>query len=323
MMKQWIRWLALAAFAAGAAGASAQGFPSKQVRIIVPQAPGGASDALSRIIAAKLGEKWGQQVIVENRAGAGGNIGTAEAAKAPADGHTLLLGYIGTHAINPSLYHNLAWDPVRDFVPVATLAAVPFVVVVNPSLAANSTQELIAGAKAAGGKLTYSSAGNGSVNHLLGEMFDSAAGVKMTHVPYKGAGPALADLIGGQVQVSFTSMPSVIGHIKGGKLRAIAVTSRARSETLPELPTLAESGLPGFDVNPWFGLLAPAATPAAIVSQLNREINDLLASPDLRARFSGQGAVPLATSPAEFAALLKRDIEKWAKVVKDSGAKID
>jgi tripartite-type tricarboxylate transporter receptor subunit TctC len=323
MMKQWMKWFAVAMFAACAAGASAQGYPSKQVRIIVPQAPGGASDALSRIIAAKLGEKWGQTVIVENRAGAGGNIGTAEAAKAPADGHTLLLGYIGTNAINPSLYHNLAWDPIRDFVPVATLAAVPFVVVVNPSLAVNTTQDLIASARAANGKLTYSSAGNGSVNHLLGEMFDSAAGVKMTHVPYKGAGPALADLIGGQVQVSFTSMPSAIGHIKGGKLRAIAVTSRARSDTLPELPTLAESGLAGFDVNPWFGLFAPAATPAAIVSQLNREINELLATADLRARFAGQGAVPLATSPAEFAALLKQDIEKWAKVVKDSGAKID
>ena len=323
MMKQLVKWVGLAAIAAFAAGAAAQGFPSKQARIIVPQAPGGASDALARIIAAKLGEKWGQQVIVENRAGAGGNIGTLEAAKSPADGHTLLLGYIGTHAINPSLYHNLPWDPIRDFTPVATLAAVPFVVVVNPSLAANNTQELIANARAADGKLTYSSAGNGSVNHLLGEMFDGAAGVKMTHIPYKGAGPALADLIGGQVQVSFTSMPSVIGHIKSGKLRAIAVTSKARSETLPELPTLAESGLAGFDVNPWFGLLAPAGTPAAIVSQLNREINELLATPDLRARFAGQGAVPLATPPAEFAALLKQDIEKWAKVVKDSGAKID
>jgi tripartite-type tricarboxylate transporter receptor subunit TctC len=323
MMKQWIKWFALAALAACAASASAQGFPSKQVRIIVPQAPGGASDALSRIIAAKLGEKWGQQVIVENRAGAGGNIGTLEAAKAPADGHTLLLGYIGTNAINPSLYQNLAWDPVKDFVAVATLAAVPFVVVVNPNFAVNTTQELIASAKGASGKLTYSSAGNGSVNHLLGEMFNSAAGVKMTHIPYKGAGPALADLIGGQVQVSFTSMPSVIGHIKGGKLRAIAVTSGARSDTLPELPTLAESGLPGFDVYPWFGVFAPAATPAAVVSQLNREINELLASADVRARFAGQGAVPLATTPAEFAALLKQDIEKWAVVVKDSGAKID
>ena len=323
MMKRLVKWMVFATLAACAAAVSAQGFPSKQVRIIVPQAPGGASDALSRIIAAKLGEKWGQQVLVENRAGAGGNIGTLEAAKSPADGHTLLLAYIGTHAINPSLYQNLPWDPVRDFATVATLAAVPFVVVVNPNLAANNTQELIASVKAENGKLTYSSAGNGSVNHLLGEMFDSAAGVKMSHIPYKGAGPALADLIGGQVQVSFTSMPSVIGHIKSGKLRAIAVTSKARSETLPELPTLAESGLPGFDVNPWFGLVAPAATPAAIVNQLNRDINELLATPDLRARFAGQGAVPLATSPAEFAALLKQDIEKWARVVKESGAKID
>jgi len=316
------RWLG-AALLVFAAAASAQGFPSKQVRILVPQAPGGASDALSRIIGAKLGEKWGQQVLVDNRIGAGGNIGTAEAAKAPADGHTLLLGYVGTHVINPHLYKNLPWDPVKDFAPVATLAAVPFVVVVNPGLAAKNTQELIALAKAEGGKLTYASAGNGSVNHLLGELFSAAAGVKMTHVPYKGAGPALTDTIGGQVQVSFTSMPSAVGHIKSGKLRAIAVTSAKRSESMPELPTLAESGLPGFDVNPWFGLVAPAGTPAAVVRQLNRDINEALQAPDVRQRFAGQGAVPLAMSPAEFAAQLKADLEKWEKVVRDSGAKID
>jgi tripartite-type tricarboxylate transporter receptor subunit TctC len=303
--------------------ALAQGFPTKQVKIIVPQAPGGASDALSRIIGAKLGEKWGQQVLVENRIGAGGNIGTAEAAKAPADGHTLLLGYIGTHVINPHLYKSLPWDPIRDFVPVATLAAVPFVVVVNGNLPAKTTQELIALAKSERGKLTYASAGNGSVNHLLGELFNAAAGVKMTHVPYKGAGPALTDTIAGQVQVSFTSMPSAVGHIKAGRLRGIAVTSAKRSDSMPEIPTLAESGLPGFDVNPWFGLLAPAGTPGAVVTRLNRDINEALKAPDVRERFSGQGAVPLAMSPAEFSAQLKADLEKWAKVVRDSGAKID
>lgn len=322
-MKRTFRMLLGAVLFGFGAAALAQAFPARQVKIIVPQAPGGASDSLSRIIGAKLGEKWGQQVLVENRIGAGGNIGTAEAAKAPADGHTLLLGYIGTHVINPHLYKNLPWDPVRDFVPVATLAAVPFVVVVSPGLEVKSTAELIALARSQAGKLTYASAGNGSVNHLLGELFNAAAGVKMTHVPYKGAGPALTDTIAGHVNLSFTSLPSAVGHIKAGRLRAIAVTSARRSDSMAEIPTLAESGLPGFDVNPWFGLLAPAGTPEAVVARLNRDINDALQAPDVRERFSGQGAVPLAMSPAEFASQLKADLEKWAKVVRDSGAKLD
>jgi tripartite-type tricarboxylate transporter receptor subunit TctC len=321
-MKSTLR--ALLAFAVlGLAAAQVQAFPTKQVRILVPQAPGGASDSLSRIIAAKLGEKWGQPVLVDNRAGAGGNIGTAEAAKAPADGHTLLLGYVGTHVINPHLYKNLGWDPVKDFVPVATLAAVPFVAVVNVDLPVKNPQELIALAKREEGKLTYASAGNGSVNHLLGVLFATQAGVKMTHVPYKGAAPALTDTIGGQVKMSFTSVPSAVGHIKAGRLRGIAVTGAQRSESMPEVPTLAESGLQGFDVNPWFGLLAPAGTPEAVVSQLNRDINEALQSPDVRKRFTDQGAVPLAMSPAQFAAQVKGDLEKWEKVVRDSGAKID
>jgi tripartite-type tricarboxylate transporter receptor subunit TctC len=322
-MKQVLKSLVGLALFAFTAVASAQAFPSKQVRIVVPQAPGGASDALSRIIAAKLGEKWGQQVLVENRVGAGGNIGTAEAAKAPADGHTLLLGYVGTHVINPHLYKGLPWDPVKDFVPVATLAAVPFVVVSNPSLPAKSTQELIQLAKGEAGKIRFASAGNGSVNHLLGELFNTAAGVKMTHVPYKGAGPALTDTIAGQVEISFTSMPSAVGHIKAGRLRGIAVTSARRSDSMPEIPTLAESGLPGFDVNPWFGLLVPAGTPEAVVQRLNRDINEALQAADVRERFSGQGAVPLLMTPAEFSAQLKADLEKWSKVVKESGARID
>jgi tripartite-type tricarboxylate transporter receptor subunit TctC len=319
MKKAVIAALAALALACG----SAHAFPTKPVKIIVPQAPGGASDSLSRIIATKLGEKWGQAVVVENRAGAGGNIGTAEAAKAPADGHTLLLGYVGTHVINPHLYKNLGWDPVKDFVPVATLAAVPFVVVVSPDVPAKTTQELIAMARREEGRLTFASAGNGSVNHLLGELFANQAGVKLAHIPYKGAAPALTDTIGGQVKLSFTSLPSAVGHIKAGRLRGIAVTSAQRSESMPDIPTLAESGLPGFDVNPWFGLLAPAGTPDAIVQQLNRDINEALNSPDVRKRFAEQGAVPLPMTPAQFAAQVKGDLEKWEKVVRDSGARID
>ncbi len=321
-MKATLRAL-LAVAVLGLAAVPAEAFPTKQVKILVPQAPGGASDALSRIIAQKLGEKYGQPVVVENKPGAGGNIGTAEVAKAPADGHTLLLGYIGTHVINPHLYKDLGWHPVKDFTPVATLAAVPFVAVVNSSLPVKSTQELIALAKKEQGRLTFASAGNGSVNHLLGELFSSATGVKMTHVPYKGAGPALSDTIAGQVQLSFTSLPSAVGHIKGGRLRAIALTSAKRSESMPEIPTLAETGLPGFDVNPWFGLLAPAGTPADVVNQLNRDINEALRSADVKERFSKQGAVPLLMTPAEFAAQLKSDLDQWEKVVRESGAKID
>lgn len=235
----------------------------------------------------------------------------------------MLLGYVGTHVINPHLYKNLGWDPVKDFVPVATLAAVLFVAVVNVDLPAKNTQELIGLAKREEGKLTYASAGNGSVNHLLGVLFSTAAGVKMTHVPYKGAAPALTDTIGGQVTMSFTSLPSAVGHIKAGRLRGIAVTGPQRSESQPDIPTLAESGLRGFDVNPWFGLLAPVGTPEAVVNQLNRDINEALQSADVRKRFADQGAVPLVMSPAQFAAQVKGDLEKWEKVVRDPGAKID
>ena len=321
-MKANIRVLLCAALL-GLALTQAHAFPTKPVKILCPQAPGGASDALSRIIAMKLAEKWGQPVVVENRAGAGGNIGTAEVAKAPADGYTLLLAYIGTHVINPHLYKDLPWHPTRDFAAVATLAAVPFVAVVNPDVPAKTTQELIALARREEGKLTFASAGNGSVNHLLGELFANAAGVKMTHVPYKGAGPALSDTIAGQVRMSFTSLPSAVGHIKGGRLRAIAVTSAQRSESVPDIPTLAESGLPGFDVNPWFGLLVPAGTPEAVVNQLNRDINEALATADVKDKFSKQGAVPLTMTPAQFAEQLKADLAKWEKVVRDSGARID
>ncbi len=314
---------AVVALAATAGAVQAQGFPAKPVRLVVPQAPGGASDALARIVGQKLSERWGQPVVVENRVGAGGNIGTESVAKSAADGYTLLMAYVGTHAINAALYKKLPFDPNRDFSTVATLATVPFVMVVNAAVAAKDVQELIALARTKPGGLTYASAGNGSVNHLLGEMFNMATRVKMVHVPYKGAAPALTDLISGQVQISFTSMPSVIQHIRAGSLRALAVTSARRSDTLHDVPTLAESGLAGFDVNPWFGILGPAGMPAEIVKQINADIGAVLKMKDVQERFSGQGAEPYVTTPEQFNELARTDVAKWAVVVKESGATID
>lgn len=316
----------VAAALAAAAGAfatrvQAQGFPGKAVRIVVPQTPGGASDTLARVVAQKLATKWGQPVVVENKPGAGGNIGMDLVAKSAADGHTLLMSYVGTHAINGALYASLPFDPQKDFAPVATLATLPFVMVVNPNLSAQKVSDLVDMAKKQ--TVSFGSAGNGSVNHLLGEMFNAAAGVKMQHVPYRGAAPALTDLAGGQIQVVFTSMPSVAGHLRSGKMRALAVTSGTRAEAFKEIPTIAESGYAGFDVNPWFGLFATGGTPAAVVQQLNAAINDTLRDPEVIDKFKGQGAEVYMTSPAQFAAVLETDIAKWSKVVKDSGAKVD
>lgn len=319
MFLRLLTTLAAAAFAVGAA--NAQPFPSKPVKIIVPQTPGGASDALARIISQKLSEKWGQPVVVENRPGAGGNIGMDAVAKSPADGYTLLMSYVGTHAINGSLYQKLPFDPEKDFAAVATLATLPFVAVVSPKLAAKDVQELVALAKQS--QVTYGSAGNGSVNHLLGEMFSSAAQVKLVHVPYKGAAPALQDLVGGQISLVFTSMPSVAQFIRAGTLRPLAVTSAKRSETFKEIPTIAESGYPGFDVNPWFGLFVPAGTSPAVVKQLNADINATLRQKDTVDKFAAQGAEVYETSPEQFASILHADIAKWSKIVRDSGAKID
>lgn len=299
----------------------AQTFPVKPVRIVVPQTPGGASDALARIIAQKLSERWGQPVVVENRAGAGGNIGMEAVAKSPPDGYTLLMSYVGTHAINGSLYRNLPFDPEKDFAAVATLATLPFVAVVHPSQPAKSVQELATLAKQQ--QVTYGSAGNGSVNHLLGEMFNAAAQVKLVHVPYKGAAPALQDLLGGQIHLVFTSMPSVAQFIRAGTLRPLAVTSAKRSEAFKDIPTIAESGFPGFDVNPWFGLFVPAGTPPAVVKQLNADINVALKAKDVVEKFNAQGAEVVETSPEQFAQILHADIAKWGKIVRDSGARLD
>ncbi|MFM7569288.1 MAG: Bug family tripartite tricarboxylate transporter substrate binding protein [Betaproteobacteria bacterium] len=300
---------------------AAQDFPNKTVRILVPQTPGGASDALARVVAQKLSEKWGQPVVVENRAGAGGNVGMEVVAQAAPDGYLLLMSYAGSHAINPALYKRLPFDPVKDFAPVATLATLPFVLVARPDAAFKNVSELIA--QAGRSSLTFGSAGNGSVNHLLGVMFAMNTGTKLTHVPYKGAAPAMQDLMGGQINIVFTSLPSVAGLLRGGQLRALAVTSAKRSATFPDFPTLAESGLRQFDVAPWFGLFAPGATPAPVIRRINQDVNELLGQKDVVERFNSQGADPLARTPAEFACMLRADLATWADVVKTSGAQID
>jgi tripartite-type tricarboxylate transporter receptor subunit TctC len=321
MFKQIRNWTSLLALAALAFTSQAQDFPNRPVKILVPQTPGGASDALARIVAHKLNEKWGQPVVVENRAGAGGNVGMEVVANSPADGYTLLMSYVGTHAINGSLYKKLPFDPEKDFAPVATLATLPFVVVTRPDAPFKTIPELVAAAKA--GRLNYGSAGNGSVNHLLGEMFNTATGVKLVHVPYRGAAPAMQDLMGGQIQLVFTSLPSVAGAIKQGTLHPIAVTSAKRAASFSQIPTIAEAGYRDFDVNPWFGLFAPAKVPAQVVRKINADVNEVLRSPDVVEKFMAQGAEPYATDPKQFAAVLHSDIAKWSQVVKASGASVD
>jgi tripartite-type tricarboxylate transporter receptor subunit TctC len=319
-----LRALALGlAAAVGAAGAMAQAFPTKPVRIIVPQTPGGASDALARVIGQKLAERWAQPVLVENKPGAGGNVGTDYVAKSPADGYTLLMSYVGTQAINGSVYKSLTYDPYKDFAPVATLATVPFALVVNQNLPVKSAGELIAYAKAHPGAVNFGSAGNGSLNHLLGEMVNMNQGVKLVHVPYKGAAGALTDTIGGQIQMTFTSLPSVVGHIRSDKVRALAVTGAKRSATFPNLPTFSEAGIGGLELSPWFGLLAPAGTPEPIVRKMNADIADLLRDKDVVEKFAAIGADPYITQPDQFGRILQDDIHKWAQVVKASGARID
>ena len=301
--------------------AHAQTFPTKPVRIVVPQTPGGASDALARMVGQKLSEKWGQPVVIENRAGAGGNIGMDVVAKAPGDGYTLLMSYVGSHAINVSIYKKLPFDPEADFVAVATLANVPFVAAANAALPVSNMKELAA--YAAKNPVSFGSAGNGSVNHLLGEMFNANSNIKMLHVPYKGAAPALTDLIAGQIQLVYTSLPSIAQHIRAGTVKGLAVTGSKRAQAFKDIPTIAESGYPGFVINPWFGLFAPKGTPPAVVQQINADIKKLLADKEVMERFAVLGAEPYDTTPQEFTAILHSDIQKWAAVVKSSGATAD
>lgn len=301
----------------------AEVYPSKPIRIVAPFPPGGPADILSRIIGHKLSQSWGQQVIVDNRPGAGGNIGADLVAKAAPDGYTLLLGFVGTHAINASLYAKMPYDNVKDFEPVSQIAAVTIVLVVHPSVPALSIKELIALAKSKPGQLTFGSPGNGTPQHLAGQLFNTMADVDMLHVPYKGAVPALTDLLGGQVSMIFSSMPPALPLVKTGKIRALGVTSATRSPATPAIPTITESGLPGYEVNNWYGILAPRGTPKEIVSKLNAEIVKILNMPDVKESLAVQGAEPVSGTPEQFAAYIKAETEKWAKIVKYSGARLD
>ncbi|MEO8305601.1 MAG: tripartite tricarboxylate transporter substrate binding protein [Betaproteobacteria bacterium] len=325
--KSLCAWAALAAVSgiAFAAPAIAQepAYPTKPIRLVVPFPPGGATDIMARAVAQKLTEAWGQGVVVDNRPGAGGNIGSELVAKAAPDGYTLEMGTVGTHAINSSLYAKMPYDHVKDFAPVVLVAAVPNVLVVNPAVPVNSVQELIAYAKANPGKLNFASSGAGTSIHLSGELFKVMAGVQMTHVPYKGSAPALQDLLGGQVQLMFDNLPPSLPQIKAGKLRALAVTTPSRSPALPDVPTIAESGLPGFDASSWFGVLAPAGTPPAIIAKLNAEIAKWLASPEAKEKLASVGANAAGGTPEDFARHIQMETAKWAKVVKESGAKVD
>jgi len=304
------------------AAAQAGGFPDKAIRIVVPFPPGGATDAAARLVAVKMSEYWGQPVVVDNRAGAGGNVGSDLVAKAPADGYTLVMGVTGSHAINTSLYSRMPYDPVADFVAISQVAVVPNVLVVHPSVPAKNLAELVALAKKEPGKLNYASLGNGTAAHLGMEMLKAEAGVDITHVPYKGSAPAVSDLLAGQVQMMVDGLPSALPHVKAGKLRAIALTSLRRSPSLPDLPTIAES-YPGFYADAWSGLFAPKGTPQPVVDKLSAEVQRILKLPEVREKLAALGAEPVGSTQAEFAAHVKKEIDKWAKVVKTSGAKVD
>jgi tripartite-type tricarboxylate transporter receptor subunit TctC len=305
------------------AAAAADAYPSKPIRFVVAFPPGGGTDIIARSIAQKLTVRLAQQVVVDNRPGAGGNIGTDIVAKSTPDGYTLLMGSAGPLAINASLFAKMPFDPIKDLEPVTLAASTPNVLVVHPSLKAATVKELIALARARPGEINFASSGHGTPAHLAGELFNSMAGVKMVHVPYKGAAPALADLLGGQVQIMFSTMPPALPHVRDGKLRALAVTSLKRSHATPDLLTLDEAALPGFEANTWHGVVLPAGASAAIIARLNREIVAILHLPDVVERLSGQGAEAVGSTPEEFAAYIKSETVKWAKVVRESGAKAE
>lgn len=311
--------LAVVMFAALTAVSLAQSYPAKPVRFIVPFAPGGGNDVMARLISGKLSENLGQQVIVDNRAGAGGSIGSELAAKAPPDGYTILMGHIGTLALNRSLYARLPYDPVKDFAPVSLVATAQNILIVHPSLPARSVKQLIAIAKSKPGELNFVSGGVGGAGHLAGELLKALAKVDMVHVAYKGAGPALTDLIAGHVQLMITNMPAAMPHVKSGKLRALAVTGARRSSLVPDLPTIAEAGVPGYELMNWFGVVAPAATPRDIVGKLNQEIVKGLKTGDMRSLLAANGAEPVGSTSEQFAAHIKAEIAKWAKVIRAAG----
>lgn len=305
----------------GVAGAQDK-YPSRTVTVIVPQAAGGANDAIARIVAQKLTEQTGQTFIIDNRPGAGGNLGTALAAKSKPDGYTLLLTVNSAHVINPALYKKTGFDPVIDFEPITPVATAGYVLVANKGFAPNNVTELIKVAKSQPGTLTIASAGNGTLNHLIGEMLQKSAGIELMHVPYKGASAAVTDVASGQVQLSVQSLPSSISFIKAGSLKVLGVVNERRVSALPDVPTIGET-IKGFGSTPWYGLFAPAGTPKALIAQLQAEVVKALEAPEVRSRLAGVGCEPFKSSPEQFAAMIKDDLPKWARIVRESGATID
>jgi tripartite-type tricarboxylate transporter receptor subunit TctC len=320
--------LATATALAAIAPAHAQSWPNKPVRIVVPFPPGGTTDIVARSLGAELQKMWGQSVVIDNRPGAGGNIGADAVAKSAPDGYTVLMGTVGTHAINHSLFaqngQKMPFDPVKDFAPITLCAAVPNVMVINPKLPVSSVTEFIRYAQANPGKVNMASSGNGTSIHLTGELFKTVTGIYMVHLPYRGSAPALTDLIAGNVNVMFDNLPSALPHIKSGRLKALAVTSRNPSAALPGVPTIEQAAsLKDFDASSWFGLFAPAGTPRAIVDKIQGDVAKALSVPEVRERFVSQGAEPGGNTPDQFSAFIKGEIEKWARVVKVSNARVD
>ena len=308
---------------AAAHDASAQAYPVKPVRFVIAFSPGGPSDILTRLVGTKLAEATGQSFVFENRPGAGGNVAGEVVAKAPPDGYTLLMGNNSILATNASLYRKMNFDPVKDFAPVALIASQPNILVVHPSLPVKSVKELVVLAKSRPGQLNYASSGSGAAAHMAAELFKSMTHVDMVHIPYKGAGPALLDMLTGQCQVMFATALSVQPHLQSGRLRPLAVTTAKRSPTFPDLPTVAEAGVPGFEAVTWHGVVVPAGTPQAVIGRLNAEINKILQTPDIRDRLTRQGAEIIGGTPQQFAAYIQAEIPKWAKVIRDSGARAD
>ena len=312
-----------AAFVCKAQTTAASAYPSKPIRLVVPFTPGGSTDILARAVAQELTKAWGQAVIVDNVPGAGGAIGAEKVAKAAPDGYTLLMGHIGTLAVNPSLYPTLPYDPITSFAPVAWVARVPNVLVVHPSVKAHNVKDLVALAKASPGRLNYGSGGNGSAANLATEYFKLQTGTSILHIPYRGTAPAVTDLLGGQIQLLFTGAPAVLGQVKNGQLRALAVSSPTRLAALPDLPTVAESGYTGFEADQWYGVVAPAGTPAGVVAKLNAQINQALTAPDMKTRMNNEGAIATPATPEAFGQLIARELARWKPVIQSGRVKAE
>jgi|UPI0002DAAF7C tripartite-type tricarboxylate transporter receptor subunit TctC len=310
------------AFSVATAAVAQESYPSKPVTVVVPQAPGGANDAIARIVTQKLSGQFGRQFVVENRPGAGGNIGTAYVGKSAADGYTLLFTVSSAHVINPALYKRTGFDPVRDFAPVGSVATAGYVLVANPSFGPNNVKELVDAARAKPDTIMYASAGNGTLNHLIGEMLQHSAGIRLVHIPYKGASAAVADVVGGQVPLSVQSLPSALSFIRAGKLKVLAVTNEKRLASMPEVPTVGET-LRGFGATPWYGLFAPAGTPPAVVSRLQAALSKVLDSPDVRDTLARQGCQPFPSGAPQFEALIRDELPRWSAIVKAAGATVD